>query len=268
TFEVLDDHLHRRVFHEAAEARLAGAKRHLGLLAVADVHGHAANGNQRAVGVSNRELDLVAPFFPEVGELYLPRHRIAGLDYFAVHGLDDRNAGARGHIADPAAEDFARESAPARLDSAIDHLVATVQILYQHAEGRVLHETAEARLAGLQRQFCLLPVADVDGDAANGDHAAGGVLDRELHFVVPPFAEIGEVNLSGHHSSGLDDFAVHRFDVGDGGTRRDIADAPPENLLCPPPPASDHAAIDHHVATIEILHQHAEGRVVHETAEP
>src|SRR5262249_19278582 len=238
------------------------------VLLLGEVERHASDGDHAAAGVLDRKLHGIGPFAAPTREVNLLGHAPTGRDDLAIHRLGDRSPGARRYVTGAASEHLRRRPVPDLLDRAADHDVAALEVLPHHLDRRVLHEAAEARLAGLERQFRLLVVADVDRDAADGDDAPGGILDREFHLVVPFLAQIGEVDLPGHGPAGFDDLAVHRLHDVDAGALREVADAPTQDLRGRLSPDRLDAAVDHLKPALDVLHQHAEGRVVHEAAKP
>src|SRR5882724_1032285 len=192
---------------------LLGAHQFLfGVLLLGNVERDAPDGDHPAGGVLDREFHGISPFAAPAREVNLLGHAAAGLDDLAIHRLRDRGPGTLRYFTGAPPENFCRRLVPYLFVRTADHDVATLEILHHHLDRRVLHEAAEARLARLERKFRLLLVADVDGDAADGNDSPGGILDREFHFVVPFFAQIGEVNLACHGPAGFDDLAVHRLD--------------------------------------------------------
>ena len=219
------------------------------------------DGDHSAVGVFDRKFHGISPFTAPTREVNLLGHAATGLDDLAIHRLRDRGPGARRYFTGAPPENVCCRPVPYLFDRTADHDVAALDILHHHFDRRVLHEAAESRLTRLERKFRLLLVADINRDTADGDDTPGGVLDRELHLVVPSFTQVGKVHLPCHGPAGFDDLAVHRLYDVDAGAFREVADAPTQDLRGRFSPHRLDAAVDHLKPPLDVLHQHDGERV-------
>ncbi len=218
--------------HDAREAllgrlplRLALREGELGALLLGDVEVEAADADDAAVLVADRELDDEGPLeLRGGGHAHLRHHGLAGLDDLAVEIVDERGIGGLGiDVADGLADELRAGDVEDALGLAVVEQVAALGVLDIGDERRVLHDRLEARFGGAQGGLGPHLLRDVVGGDEDGTAAAelhGGradidVDDRSRLQAMAPGADIAQAGRAVGDQVHQPRHVLRRADVGD-----------------------------------------------------